>query len=319
MKFVLLFAAGLLMAGEPPQAEISNGVVRAKLYLPDAGNGFYRGTRFDWSGQVASLEYQGHNYWGQWFPRIDPKQHDNIMGPVEEFLTDDAGLGYAEAKTGENFVKIGVGAIRKPEEQRFHQYNTYEIADHGKWTVRKSADRVEFTQELPDTLGYAYVYRKTLRLTKGKPELVLEHSLKNTGKKTIESTVYEHNFYMLDGQPTGPDVVVKFPFEVHAEADLRGFAETRGKEVVFLKELQARQSVQSLLEGFGDSPKDYDIRMENRKSGAGVRQTSDRPIERINFWSIRTTACPEAYIHVKAEPGKTFTWRIAYEFYTVKP
>jgi len=39
----------------PPEAWISNGLVRAKLYLPDAGNGYYRGTRFDWSGVIAGL------------------------------------------------------------------------------------------------------------------------------------------------------------------------------------------------------------------------------------------------------------------------
>jgi hypothetical protein len=45
-----------------PQAEITNGELRAKVYLPDACRGFYRGTRFDWSGIVSSLEYKGHNF-----------------------------------------------------------------------------------------------------------------------------------------------------------------------------------------------------------------------------------------------------------------
>ncbi len=43
-----------------PEAQISNGQIRAKLYLPDARRGFYRSTRFDWSGVIASLEYNGH-------------------------------------------------------------------------------------------------------------------------------------------------------------------------------------------------------------------------------------------------------------------
>ncbi len=62
------------------------------------------------------------------------------MGPVEEFLTDGAGLGYAEAKPGGTFVKIGVGVIRKPEERRFQQFKTYDIVDPGKWTVKKRND-----------------------------------------------------------------------------------------------------------------------------------------------------------------------------------
>ena len=39
----------------------------------------------------------------------------------EEFLTDGKGLGYDEAKAGESFVKIGVGAIRKPDEPRWYR------------------------------------------------------------------------------------------------------------------------------------------------------------------------------------------------------
>jgi len=118
--------------------------------------------------------------------------------------------------------------IRKPEERAFQQFKTYEIVDPGKWTVKKHGDSVEFTQVVSDPVsGYAYRYTKVVRLVKGKPSMVLEHTLKNTGKKAIESDVYEHNFYMIDKQPTGPDVVVKFPFEVHATQNLRGLAETR--------------------------------------------------------------------------------------------
>ncbi len=313
-------AAGCLIAADFPEADISNGILKAKLYLPDAEKGYYRATRFDWSGQIPSLEYKGHSYFGAWNQApYDPKRHDAIMGPVEEFLTDDMGLGYADARAGGTFIKIGVGVIRKPEEQKFGQYKTYEIADPGKWVVRKDADSVTFTQTVNDPgSGYAYEYTKTVRLVAGQPRMVLEHRLRNTGTKLIASDVYEHNFYMIDKQPTGPDVVVRFPFEVHAAGDFRGLAETRGKELVYLKELGDRQSAQSELTGFSSDVKDYDISEENRRTGAGVRQTSDRPLVRINYWSIRTTACPEAYIRMNIEPGKEFTWRIAYDFYTTK-
>ena len=236
----LAFAAG---AADYPEAQISNGILRVKLLLPDARNGYYRGTRFDWSGAISSLQFKGHEYFGKWFDRYDPKIHDAIMGPVEEFLTRGMGLGYDEAKVGESFVKIGVGAVRKPEEQNFHQFQTYDITDNGKWTITKGADFVAFTQELSDTLGYAYVYKKIVRLAPGKPEMTLEHSLRNTGRKMIETSVYEHNFYMLDHQPAGPDYSVRFPFDVHPKADLHGAAAAQGKQFTYLRELQHGQSV----------------------------------------------------------------------------
>jgi hypothetical protein len=315
---ILMLAAALGATGaEPPAAEIANGHLHAKLLLPDPANGYYRATRFDWAGVIASLEAGGHSYFGQWFPQYDPKTHDAIMGPVEEFLTDGSGLGYGEAKPGEVFVKIGVGALRKPDEPRFRQFSTYEIADSGKWTVHAFADRVEFIQELDADNGYAYLYRKTVRLTPGKAELVLEHSLRNTGRKAIATSVYNHDFFMLDGEPTGPDVAVTFPFALRASKDMAPLAELRDRQLVYLRELQPRETASAWLEGFGSGAADYDIRVENRKTGAGVRQRGDRAVAKLNFWSIRTTVCPEAYIDLKLEPGHETDWRIAYEFYSV--
>ncbi len=167
--------SALAFAAAYPEAQISNGILQAKLLLPDAQNGYYRGTRFDWSGAISSLQFKGHEYFGKWFDHYDPKIHDAIMGPVEEFLSNGTGLGYQEAKVGESFVKIGVGAVRKPEEADFQQFNTYEIASNGEWTLDKGGNFVAFTQTLPNTLGYAYVYKKVVRLTPGKPEMTLEH------------------------------------------------------------------------------------------------------------------------------------------------
>jgi hypothetical protein len=109
--FAILLPFACVSAADFPEARISSKTVTAKFYLPDAERGYYRGTRFDWSGQIYSLRTLGHEYFGQWFERYDPKLHDAIMGPVEEFRSADGGLGYAEAEPGGKFVRIGVGAV----------------------------------------------------------------------------------------------------------------------------------------------------------------------------------------------------------------
>lgn len=311
--------AGTLIATDYPEAEISNGVIRAKLMLPDAARGSYRGTRFDWSGIISSLQYQGHEYFGQWYERHDPKIHDAITGPVEEFRTNNAGLGYDRAKPGGTFVRIGVGVVRKPDEKAYRLFATYDIVDPGKWSHRAGADWIEFVHELASDDGYAYVYRKTLRLTKGKPELVIEHSLKNTGRETIETTQYNHNFFVIDHEVVGPDVAVRFPFEPKPLSEFQNGAEVRGQEINYTRELKSGESAFSELTGFSDKSKDYDFRIENRKTGAGVRISGDRPLSKVYFWSIRSVACPEPYVDLRVEPGKETKWRIAYDFYTTKP
>ncbi|MCY7352185.1 MAG: hypothetical protein LH606_16220 [Cytophagaceae bacterium] len=303
----------------PPQAEISNGIVRAKLYLPDEKTGYYRGTRFDWAGVIASLDFKNHSYFGPWFERYDPKLHDAISGPVEEFT----GLGYETAKAGETFIKIGVGVLRKPNEPKYHFSTPYELVDAGTWTVkpgpdRVNPDRVDFTQQLTDATGYAYTYRKTLRLTPGKPELVLEHSLKNTGNRVIETSVYNHNFLVMDRQPSGPDFVVKFPFDLRTTDSLNGKVKVQGKELIYERALKARESSYSNLQGFGSSAQDYDIRVENRKTGAGVRIRGDRPIDKLAFWTNPTNLSPEPFIKLRIEPGQETTWNLTYEFYSLR-
>lgn len=298
-----------------PQVEFSNGLIRAKLFLPDSKSGYYQATRFDWSGIIESLDYKGHSYFGQWFKTYDAKRHDAITGPVEEF---DA-IGYEDARVGGKFLKIGVGLLRRKDEKSYSSYTLYEIANPGKWEVKKRKDRVEFTHVLEDEAGYSYVYRKTIILIKGKPELVLEHSLKNIGKRKIETNVFDHNFFVIDKQPTGPDIKIKFPFEVTGTGrGLDTLAEIRDKEINYLKDLKDNESMYiPILLGFGNDVKDYDFRIENHRSGAGVRITGDHPIERMAFCCSSTISCPEPYIHIKVDPGQEFKWKIIYEFYEI--
>ena len=136
MRILLVMLLALIQANTPapaaPTATIGNGQVRATIYLPDVKTGYYRGARFDWSGQVSSLTYKNHEYFGQWFEQYDPTLHDAIQGPVEEFLTGDNALGYAEAPAGGTFVRIGIGVLRKPAgETSLQRFGRYEIVDNG--------------------------------------------------------------------------------------------------------------------------------------------------------------------------------------------
>lgn len=298
-----------------PEAEITNGLIRAHFYLPDSNKGYYQATRFDWSGVIASLEYDGHSFYGQWFEKYCPTTHDAIMGPVEEF----APIGYNEATAGGNFLKIGVGMLSKPNESAYNNFKLYTITNPGKWKIKTKADQIQFLHELSDP-EYSYEYCKTLQLTKGKPELVLTHSLKNTGKNTIETTVYDHNFLVIDKQLTGPGTVVNFPENLKGTG--RGFGEIariQDNELIFLRELNQGESVYcSGLLGLNNNTPDYNLSVENRKTGAGVSIRCDQPMLKFVFWASLKTVCPEPYIQIRVEPGKTFNWRISYEYYTIK-
>ena len=85
--------------------------------------------------------------------------------------------------------------------------------------------------------------------------------------------------------------------------------------MTFVRELAKGETVFTELDGFGPTAADYDIRVENRKTRAGVRITADRPIVKFVFWSAPVTVCPEPYIDASVAPGNETSWRISYQFY----
>ena len=300
----------LALAADFPSTVISNGAVTAQLMLPDAEKGSYRGTRFDWSGIISSLTYKGHQYVGQWYPKHDPKIHDAITGPVEEFLSNDAGLGYADAKPGEAFIRIGVGAVRKPDEKAYRRFETYEIVDPGDRTLNHGKDWIEFGHKLY-AAGYGYDYRKRIRLEKS--GFTIEHVLKNMGSKPIDTLVYNHNFFVIDREVVGPDMTIHFGWTPQPDKPFANGGEISGQEIHYSKELQTGETVAADLSGFGP----FDFRIENRKALAGVHITSDSPLTKLYFWSIRTVACPEPYVHIVVAPKGTIKWQIRYVLYTI--
>ena len=325
---VLGFAAGLLPAADFPSHEIRNDQIKAKIYLPDAKNGFYRSTRFDWSGVIGGLEYKGHNFYGPWFTKITDvydfgyegeevisAPFTAMVGPGEEFGV----IGYNDVKPGGTFIKPGVGVLRRVDETPYNHSKPYEIVDGGKWTVKKNGDSVEFTQAVNDpTSGYGYLYKKVVRLTKGKPQMTLEHSLKNTGTKQIQSNVYDHNFLVLDKQAPGPDFEITFPFQLQARnAPNKALGEIRGNQLAYVKTLENQERMTTNVTGPANTPMDYDIRVDNKKVGAGVHITGDRPLTRVGYWSIKTVMAVEPYIDIVVEPGKDLSWKYTYDYYTI--
>ena len=236
------------------------------------------------------------------------------MGPVEEF----GPLGYQEAKAGDDFIMIGIGALKKPEEKSHNRFGYYEIVNHGKWKVKKKKNQVQFIHNLEHG-GYGYEYIKIVRLVKDRPEMEISHILKNKGKIPIRTNVYNHNFFVINDQPTGPGFAVRFPYNISGEG--QGFgtvALIHDNAITFSRNLNKGETVFcGSLKGFRDVPEDYDIRIENSTTGAGVRIRGDKPLSRLVFWAAPATLCPETFNNIAIDPGKEFSWKIGYEFYSL--
>ena len=302
-----------------PHVALTSGDLHLVVFLPDAKTGYYRAQRFDWSGVIGCASYQGHTYWGQWFRHYDPEVNDSITGPVEEFRPDDGAQGYDSAQPGGTFVKIGVGVLRKTSTAPYRFGDSFPIVDTGHWSVHVGKRSISFQQRLTSPNGINFLYTKKLILGRDGSMLTLHHTLKNLGRASLVTNVYDHDFFMLDGQPTGPGFVLHLAFAPVPQTPLEPDTTVKGNDIVYLKELQPGDSVASYLTGYGSTASNYDIRLENKKTHTGIEQTGTMPIYRFYLWSIHTTVCPEAYVHLAIAPGKTGTWDIHYHFLTNLP
>jgi len=304
---------------DAPSVQIGNGLVTAKIYLPDMQKGFYHGTRFDQGGVIGSLAIQGQNFYGPWFDRVSPEVMDYmftpdgiiggpdsaICGPVEEF----APIGFEEAPAGGSFLKIGVGRLRKPDTKPYDHYRIYDIADAGLRSTLTAKDAITFVQDVKD----GYRYSKTLRLIPGRPQLAIEHALTNKSGKTIATTVYDHNFLTLS--PGNRDIVASFPFAIMADTRPDpALVRVDGNRFAYQRALTGKEGVSFHISGFGESPRDYDIRVGNAQTGAGMRVTGDQPLTKINVWSIRTVMAVEPYIAIDLRAGATKRWTYVYTY-----
>jgi hypothetical protein len=322
--FFLLFFLGFPLKKEAsgqaidyPKAKISNEYLTMKLYLPDGENGYYRATRFDWSGIIYSLEYNGHNFFGEWKSTHDPFVHEDITGPAEAFLYE--GLGYEEAKQGEGFMRIGVGILEKQDDTIYKWNHTYKILDYGDWYVNIGADWIEFKHSLASEAGWAYNYIKRIELLNEKPGFVIRHSLENTGEKIIETGQFNHNFFVIDNDTTGPDFQVEFPFTITAADGLkdRGQVLKVNKNFLNFDKKLTRGNVWADLKGFSSEVEDHQVIITNIKRRAGVRIKVDKPLYKMIFWAASTTLCPENYIRIDVKPGEIENWTSEYTFFVL--
>jgi hypothetical protein len=312
----VLLAVTPARAAEPPLHTLQGNGLKLTVALPDAKDGYYRGTRFDWSGLVTKAETGGYTVFSNWLGSpADPTYPSTGSGTFEEFGIESP-LGYAEAPAGGTFVKIGIGVLEKPAEAKYNFGNAYKIVRPGEWQVTTGDRSIEFRQELAHPAGYAYRYTKRVALADAGAGFTIDHTLANTGTKRIDTDHYCHNFLTVDGDPVGPNYALRFGFPATAKTpkELFGIAEVRGDRLVFVKPLMDKEYVQSQILGWDDAAATNRVTVEHAPSGLALHIQGDRPLSKLNVWSVKTTLCPEPFVRVALDPGQSMSWATRYEF-----
>lgn len=322
---LLLVTTPPAVAEDYPHVVLKNDKLKFTLYEADATKGFYRGTRFDHAGVFGNVEFAGHKIFGPWKDTHDPTNHDDIVGPCDEFGIDSP-LGYDDAKVGGTFLKIGVGELEKPKEAKYSFANKYKVVKPLEWKVSDKVEGVTIPVRRWETEqkanGYGYSYSKTIRLDEERAAIVLDYKLKNTGEKRIVTDFYNHNFFNVDSDPVGPNYSFTFEFEPKAK-DLKGkfgeLVELKDKTLRFKNNL-SDGFVMAGLTGFdAKNGKHRYFTMRHAPSGVKILVGANYPLAKLNVWGIKTTICPEPFMAIDLKPGEEMKWVIVYEFECAPP
>jgi hypothetical protein len=321
---VALSIAGPVAAEDYPHVFLKSNSLKLKVYLPDGEKGFYRGTRFVNTGVAGEVEFAGHKLFGPWKDKHDPTNHDDIIGFAPEF-GQQMPLGYDDAKVGGTFLKIGVGELEKPAEEKYSFATKYKVVKRAEWKelIRQGdADNLYrigwLTQgELPN--GLKYVYELTYQVTesKGVPTLHVTHQLKNVGRGRIVTDFYQHNFFNVDADPIGPNYSLEFIYEPKPQNPRGKFEDlvtVMGKELRFKDKLDDGY-VMAGVTGYNPSLIVHrQVTMKHATSGVRVQCSWDPPTQKINVWGVKTTICPEPFTQVVLEPRNAKIWHVQYRF-----
>ncbi len=322
--FTLLFISAFLISaaahtqnikpGSYPHTILTNGEVSCSVFLPDRANGFYRTTRWEWSGMIWKLTYKGHTFFEERrsCQPHNPLDNEHGMSTAEEFDILKP-VRFDEARPGETFMKIGVGLLEKPADTAPYRFNgKYRMVEPGTWSTDYGETWVEFKHTLHDKYGYGYTYRKRMELLPGEPVLLISNSLENTGTRRIQTEQYNHNFFAIDDTPIGPDYRIDMFFTPTLSADFSPAAGLDGNALVFFHDVE--KSLFTNIFGFDATTDHNHVIIRNTATGAGVDIRGNYPISKYNFWTDGQTICPELFVLVNIAPGESYSWSRKYTF-----
>ena len=109
--------------------------------------------------------------------------------------------------------------------------------------------------------------------------------------------------------PGNAGIQVTFPFSVAAAAPpAADLMRIQDSTLTYLRPMTFKERISFPITGFGPTAADYDIRIMDTKSRAGVTITGDQPLTRINIFSIDKVQSVEPYIAIELPPGSEQRW-----------
>ena len=271
-----------------------------------------RGTRFDLTAHVIQVTLDGrHTYCVA--EAFNDERDTGGLGLCNEFI-GYGGESEKAPEAGKLYPKLGIGILDYIGEgeglfskKLVHAPYPITVTGAGIDAPADSATLM-FTAEPVECDGYAVRLVKTVTIRDN--ALIIAYEMENTGAKTLRTREYNHNFVQIDGQPIGPEYVLKFPHAV-SMVQVPEDLELCGNEVHWNR--VPPESFFCLPTGF--SGKGHVWELLHTPSGVGMREIDDFTVEHIALWGRKHVVSPEIFNYIELAPGEKAKWTRRYEFF----
>jgi len=273
----------------------------------------YNFSRFDWTGKIVTVKFKNILLSSVEDPNC---KNENFFGKgfYNEFGINSP-LGFDETKIGGWFHKIGVGLLKK--EDTYYEFNKPYKINPAEFQTSIGANWVRIKCISPLANGYSYELRKEVELQED--DFTIKYYLENTGKKTIHTDEYVHNFTAINDDNMGENYKLNFPFIIKPELfretvnpelaisiGENGFAfDSSPNEQFFFSNLSGGKSVTAAWE------------LLNLKTKVGIREKTNFQTGKINLWGWKHVICPELFFDISIAPGKSAEWTRTYKVFCI--
>lgn len=284
---------------------IKNKNLEILIDLPEE---HYNFSRFDWTGKITEVKFQNKPV--TTIEQIDGEnQHQLGKGFYNEFGIETA-VGFDEAPAGGWFHKIGVGLLKKEDEQYLFS-KKYKIKPAKfEYTLTPKSIIIRCISEYCN--GYAYILEKKIGLHQS--GFTINYMLQNTGYKSIITDEYVHNFIALNKMPSGRDYVLKFPFDLKPGASGKivnpdHIVEIGQNEVKF-------NGAPDVPFFYSQLSGDLEVRakweLKHLKNALLISETGSFLTKKVNLWGCMHVISPELFFDISLSSGQSANWSRRY-------
>lgn len=289
---------------------LKNKYLEVKIDLPLEN---YQSSRFDWTGKITEVTFQGIPISGVETHQSLPGHHYG-QGFYNEFGMDSL-PGFPEAKIGDWCHKIGVGLVRK-EGEVYYFNKEYEVRP-ATFQVREAHDKLTLRCQAESVNGYSYRLDKQIELLDS--GFLIRYQLSNTGIKPLHTTEYTHNFLSIGGGAIGKNDLLSFPAPINPD----GFDEmVNPQEVVNVgpsgfsfKDSPEQPFFFRNISGGASVPALWFL--QNKEHNVGISERGSFPTRSINLWGWKEVISPELFVEITLESGEAQSWWRRYEIFTI--